>query len=66
MADSCVPAATVINIQRIYSSLIPALLIILFLEFCFIMFSYPDSLGSVFSVKGPLPSLQGLVESQTK
>jgi hypothetical protein len=55
MEDICVPANTSFNTQRIYTLLIPSLLIIVFFELCFIMFNYPDSLGSVFSVKGSLP-----------
>ena len=57
MEDSCVPVKKVLTGHRIYSLLIPSLLLILFIEFFYIMFKYPDSLGSALTIKGPLPHL---------
>lgn len=61
MEDSCSPPKKTLYSHRIYSVLFPILLLILFIEFFFVMMYYPDSLGSMLSVKGSLPKVPGSI-----
>jgi hypothetical protein len=56
MEDSCNPfAKTKMQSFRIYSLMIPAVLLVFILESIYVFMTIPESLGTALTMKGPFP-----------